>query len=208
MKAPALIVLAVVAWSSLTEAFIVTPCFPLVSRAAVSSRLSMTAQQPDGEAQNRRNVLVTAATSAVATAALLFVPVQAAQAAASTVPGADRLVTGYKQLTFLLDNWEKETTRCDANGKCDRNPDNVRRYLGLRSTTDPLFQIERILDKAQAYIDDPDDSDAYIEAAETFQSTQSMANSMAFTSSFGEYKFILTRLLQCCTYHSFVTRTV
>jgi hypothetical protein len=147
----------------------------------------MSAQQPDGEAQNRRNILVTAATSAVATAAMLFVPVQAAQAAPSTVPGAERLVTGYKQLTYLLDNWEKETTACDANGKCDRKPDNVRRYLGLRSTKDPLFQIERVLDKAQAYIDDPDDSDAYIEAAETFQSTQSMANSMAFTSSFGEY---------------------
>eukprot|EP00611_Tribonema_gayanum_P013728 TRINITY_DN2486_c0_g1_i1.p1 TRINITY_DN2486_c0_g1~~TRINITY_DN2486_c0_g1_i1.p1 ORF type:complete len:204 (+),score=68.62 TRINITY_DN2486_c0_g1_i1:48-659(+) len=139
--------------------------------------------QPRKAAVTRRDALLAgglAIAGAVSTAA-------APAHAASTIPGGDRLLNGYKQLTYLLDNWDKETTSCDANGKCDRKPDNVRRYLGLRSTTDPLFQIERVLDKAQAYIDDPDDSDKYIEAAETFQSTQSMANSMAFTSSFGEY---------------------
>lgn len=108
-------------------------------------------------------------------------------AAADAVPGGDRILKGYTQLTYLLNNWEKETTSCDAAKNCEKKPDNVRRYLGLRSTKDPLFQIERVLEKAQAYIDDVDLADKYIEASETFQSTQSMANSMAFTSSFGEY---------------------
>lgn len=76
---------------------------------------------------------------------------------------------------------------CNAAKECERRPDNVRRYLGLRSTTDPLFNIERVLDKAQAYIDDPDDLETFVDASELFQSTKSMANSMAYTSSFGEY---------------------
>ncbi|CAM9290944.1 unnamed protein product, partial [Phaeothamnion confervicola] len=100
---------------------------------------------------------------------------------------ADKLVQGYNDLTYLVSNWDAVTEKCDANGVCDKNPDIVRKYLGLRSTTDPLFQVEKVLQKAQNYIDDPDVLEEYVDAADDFQSTQAMANSMAFTSSFGEF---------------------
>ncbi|CAM9370087.1 unnamed protein product [Chrysoparadoxa australica] len=130
----------------------------------------------------RRGMLTHAAASAV------VLPAAAAYAAAAGPPGADRLVRGKKSLDYLLNNWDKETTECkQADGGCARNPDAVRRYLGLRSTSDDLFQIEKVITKGQTYIEDPDDVDAYIEAAEAWESTKSLANSMAYTSSFGEY---------------------
>lgn len=47
-------------------------------------------------------------------------------------------------------NWEKETTVCRENGgECKRDADPVRKYLGLRSTTDPLFQIEKVFGKVR-----------------------------------------------------------
>eukprot|EP00611_Tribonema_gayanum_P013729 TRINITY_DN2486_c0_g1_i2.p3 TRINITY_DN2486_c0_g1~~TRINITY_DN2486_c0_g1_i2.p3 ORF type:complete len:128 (+),score=28.01 TRINITY_DN2486_c0_g1_i2:48-431(+) len=68
--------------------------------------------QPRKAAVTRRDALLAgglAIAGAVSTAA-------APAHAASTIPGGDRLLNGYKQLTYLLDNWDKETTSCDANG--------------------------------------------------------------------------------------------
>ena len=51
---------------------------------------------------------------------------------------------------YLLANREKETTVCRENGgECKRDADPVRKYLGLRSTTDPLFQIEKVFGKVR-----------------------------------------------------------
>jgi hypothetical protein len=56
----------------------------------------------------------------------------------------ERIKTGYKQIQYLLDNFEQETTTCRENGgECKRDAEPIRRVLGLRSTTDPLFQIEK-----------------------------------------------------------------
>lgn len=160
-------------------------CFAHVVGAFLTPSMTSESHQT-----SRRHLISTGLTVSSAAAVALTVNFPAPASAtseASKMPGADRLVTGAKQLKFLLTNWERETTKCDANGKCAKNPDAVRKALGLRSTTDPLFQIEKVLDKAQQYVDDADDIDLYIESAETFQSTQSMANSMAYTSSFAEY---------------------
>jgi hypothetical protein len=59
--------------------------------------------------------------------------------------------------------------------------------LGLRSTTDPLFQIDKVFNKVKYMDIDPDKLDAFFEAAEDWNSTMSMSNSMAFISQFGEY---------------------
>jgi hypothetical protein len=67
-----------------------------------------------------------------------------------------------------LANWEKETTVCRENGgECKRDADPVRKYLGLRSTTDPLFQIEKVFNKVK-YMDniDVDKLDDFFEATE------------------------------------------
>ena len=62
----------------------------------------------------------------------------------------------------------------------------MRRYLGLRSTTDPLFQVEKIFDKIK-YMDEVDDLDEIFAAVEDWTGAITMSNSMAFISQFGEY---------------------
>jgi Ca2+ transporting ATPase len=57
--------------------------------------------------------------------------------------------------------------------------------LGLRSTTDPLFQIEKVFAKVK-YMDDVD-LETFFEAAEDWNSAMALSNSMAFISQFGEY---------------------
>lgn len=59
--------------------------------------------------------------------------------------------------------------------------------LGLRSTTDPLFQIDKVFAKVKNMDLDPDQLDAFFEASEDWNSAMNMSNSMAFISQFGEY---------------------
>lgn len=58
--------------------------------------------------------------------------------------------------------------------------------LGLRSTTDPLFQIEKVFDKVK-YMDGDIDLDTFFQATEDWNSAMTLSNSMAFISQFGEY---------------------
>uniref|UniRef100_A0A7S4I8R6 PS II complex 12 kDa extrinsic protein n=1 Tax=Odontella aurita TaxID=265563 RepID=A0A7S4I8R6_9STRA len=109
-----------------------------------------------------------AASASAASAVLLSSP--SASYAAATPPTSDelkRIKTGHDGILYLLDNWDKETTVCRENGgECKRDADAVRKYLGLRSTTDPLFQIEKVFNKVK-YMDlDPDKLDDFFEAAE------------------------------------------
>mmetsp|Transcript_22059 Transcript_22059/g.47336 ORF Transcript_22059/g.47336 Transcript_22059/m.47336 type:complete len:223 (-) Transcript_22059:342-1010(-) len=112
--------------------------------------------------------------------------------AASTPPTPaeiERIKTGYKNIQYLLANWEQETTVCRENGgECKRDADAVRRYLGLRSTTDPLFQIEKVFAKVRFMDDlDPDKLEDFFQATEDWNTTMNMSNSMAFISQFAEY---------------------
>lgn len=59
--------------------------------------------------------------------------------------------------------------------------------MGLRSTTDPLFQIEKVFDKIKYMDVDPDNLEGIFEAAEEWNTAVNMSNSMAFISQFGEY---------------------
>ena len=59
--------------------------------------------------------------------------------------------------------------------------------MGLRSTTDPLFQIEKVFDKIKYMDIDPDYLEGIFEAAEEWNTAVNMSNSMAFISQFGEY---------------------
>ena len=100
----------------------------------------------------------------------------------------ERIKIGYKQIQYLLDNFESETTVCRENGgECKRDAEPIRRALGLRSTTDPLFQIEKVFQKVKFMDLDPDKLDAFFEASEDWNSAMTLSNSMAFISQFGEY---------------------
>lgn len=164
---------------------------------------------------SRRNLL----SFGLATVVASTLPVAAN--AASNVPTQaelDRIKEGYNGLVYLLDNFEQETTICRENGgECKRDADPVRKYLGLRSTTDPLFQIEKVFNKVKNMDIDPDKLDSFFEATEDYNSAMTLStfglfsvmceccyvivliymlydvfshttgNSMAFISQFGEY---------------------
>jgi len=132
---------------------------------------------------SRRNVLI-------GTAGIMSLSSPAfAVAGPPTKAELDRIKVGYEGIEYLLANWEKETTVCRENGgECKRDAEPVRRYMGLRSTTDPLFQIEKVLAKVK-YMDDIDidDLETFFTATEEWSSAVNMSNSMAFISQFGEY---------------------
>ena len=94
-----------------------------------------------------------------------------------------RLKSGLKDIEFLLDNWARETTDPNS-GNAD--PDKVRLYLGLRTTTSPLFQIDKLLANAGDKVAD-DDFEAWVEATENFNSQIAKVNELAYTANFGEY---------------------
>lgn len=143
------------------------------------------------QATSRRD-LFTRTGSVVATT-LLTVTANVNPAFAATTPPTpeelERIKVGYENIAYLLANWDQETTVCRENGgECKRNADKVRKYLGLRSTTDPLFQIEKVFAKVRFMEDiDPDKLEAFFDATEDWNSAMTMTNSMAFISQFGEY---------------------
>lgn len=108
-----------------------------------------------------------------------------AGSAVANVKDLSRLPAGLKDINYLLDNWAKETTN-PVSG--DADPDRVRLFIGLRTTTSPLFQVEKLLaapttqDKV-----DPDRFEDWIASTEEFSSHINKVNELAYTSSFGEY---------------------
>ena len=143
---------------------------------------------------SRRQILGSAlrSTGFASAAALLFLPPTALAALAAAGPTAaelDRIRVGYQQITDLLNNFEAATTTCRENGgECKRDADPIRKVMGLRSTTDPLFQIEKVFAKVKNMDNlDPDKLDAFFQASEDWNSAITMSNSMAFISQFGEY---------------------
>jgi len=120
----------------------------------------------------------------------LLVQTQPSSAAANMPPTKEeleRIRIGYKEITYLLENFEQETTTCRENGgECKRNAEPIRRALGLRSTTDPLFQIEKVFNKVK-YMDGDIDLENFFVASEDYNSAMAISNSMAFISQFGEY---------------------
>tara|TARA_B110000305_G_scaffold230539_1_gene282882 strand:- start:164 stop:778 length:615 start_codon:yes stop_codon:yes gene_type:complete len=129
-------------------------------------------------------------TSASLFAPLAILPVVSNAAAAQSGPTKEELTKlklGYDNVEKLLANWDSATTTCrDNGGECKRDAEPVRRALGLRSTTDPLFQIEKVLAKVK-YMDELDDLQDFFDAADEFTGAIAMSNSMAFISQFGEY---------------------
>eukprot|EP00591_Stephanopyxis_turris_P010597 CAMPEP_0195530408 /NCGR_PEP_ID=MMETSP0794_2-20130614/33283_1 /TAXON_ID=515487 /ORGANISM="Stephanopyxis turris, Strain CCMP 815" /LENGTH=165 /DNA_ID=CAMNT_0040661915 /DNA_START=284 /DNA_END=781 /DNA_ORIENTATION=+ len=113
----------------------------------------------------------------------------AASSKAPTQEELDRIKKGHEGIVYLLANFDQETTTCRENGgECKRDADRVRKYMGLRSTTDPLFQIEKVFAKVK-YMDDldPDKLETFFEATEDYNTAMNMSNSMSFISQFGEY---------------------
>lgn len=137
----------------------------------------------NGDLSRRRAVA-----GAFGVASILAFPGIGQAAAGPSQEDLQRIKTGYEGLVYLLDNFDKETTVCRENGgECKRDAEPVRRYMGLRSTTDPLFQIEKVFAKVKNMDLDVDKLDPFFEATEDWNAAMNMSNSMAFISQFGEY---------------------
>ena len=91
-----------------------------------------------------------------------------------------RLVVGYRNIKSLLDNWDVQTTTKEG----ARDADVVRKALGLRSTSDPLFQLDKLLQKAVSKTD-PDRIEEWIESTDSLSTHVNNANEFAYTSAFG-----------------------
>jgi len=87
----------------------------------------------DGEVHmNRRSslsFLSTMLTTSAAAVALGPLPSMAATSYPQAESDKKKIVSGYKRLEYLLNNWEKETTVCKRNDNpyqgCDRTPEKV-----------------------------------------------------------------------------------
>lgn len=101
----------------------------------------------------------------------------------------EKIVKGYKRLSYLINNWEKETVICGRGDNpyvgCERHPEKVMEYLGYKSIEDPLYRADKLLMRLSEVADDSKYSeysvamDKYVEAAED-------SNGQAFVSSWGE----------------------
>lgn len=93
----------------------------------------------------------------------------------STTEKADKenLIKGYQRLSYLLQNWDKETTVCGKKNdgivweECDRSPEKVMEYLGFKSMKDPLFKADKAIKRLQALISE-DYDDEYQEAYQSW----------------------------------------
>ena len=103
---------------------------------------------------------------------------------AADVNDLSRLKKGQESVQYLLDNWDRETI--DPNSGED-SPDRVRYFVGLRTTDHPLFQVDKLLSKAQQNLPDDVDFDRWIDAVEGLNSHIAKVNELAYTASFGEY---------------------
>ena len=164
-----------------------TEAFMSPSHSTTDVRSSMLKMSGNDETSSRRVMLGKTTASFVSVASILSGnPIAAVAKAPPTPDELARIKTGYERMTYLLDNFDQETTVCRENGgECKRDADPVRRYMGLRSTTDPLFQIEKVFDKVKYMDIDPDKLEPFFEATEEWNTAVNMSNSMAFISQFG-----------------------
>ncbi|GMH73701.1 hypothetical protein TrLO_g14520 [Triparma laevis f. longispina] len=178
------IFLAAAAYLTLTSSFTLSPT-SLPSKTFKTTLHSRSSESASSLPLSRSKFLQSASLVAFGLAGL---PSNSVAAGGVTSEDIVRLKKGKAGIDYLLTNWDTETTTCRENGgECKRDAEPVRKYMGLRSTTDPLFQIEKVFAKAKNMDIDPDQLERYYEAMEDYNACMAMSNSMAFISQFGEY---------------------
>jgi hypothetical protein len=129
-----------------------------------------------------------------ASLSLVARPASAATATASQQDlDKDRILKGYDRLTYLLENWERETTVCGKSGDnpyitkngCERTPIKVMEYLGYKVINDPLFKADRTMRRLEALVPPGRELD-FLEAIDVWGQAADEASGMAYVSSWGE----------------------
>lgn len=114
----------------------------------------------------------------------------------------ERLGSGYKDLEYLLANWNKATRKCEKNmdkrvgqlqsgqaspDLCEAMPDRVRDYLGMRNTKHKLFNTKQLfIDIEAAGMIPSGEEDTFQDAIEDFERYQREADEWAYTSAWAE----------------------
>jgi len=178
----------------------------LLALLGFSYSWSSSNQPARGECRSRRDwlqgacqaVLVGAATTAIA-----VVP-EAAVAMVPTPVELERLPKGHARVRYLLDHWDEVTKVCgtvimsDEERKqivrteggggtdaCSKTPLRVQEFMGYKSTTDPLYRVDKLMVRAGPLVD-LDNSDKYLDAVERYREKADNTSLMAYTSSWGE----------------------
>lgn len=97
---------------------------------------------------------------------------------------------GYRRLSYLLDNWDTLTEKCDGTKRdpftggpvCVKSPLIVSEYMGFKSTSDPLFRAEKAMRRLEARVPSSREAD-YLDLVERWVMTSEEAQGMAYTSS-------------------------
>ncbi|CAE8664639.1 unnamed protein product, partial [Polarella glacialis] len=141
---------AVVAWVSVLGSGFLFPAAQ--AKSAEASRVDRSSSTSPGRRELLGATLFSLGFGAVPEATL------AAANKEVTQDDLDKLVDGYRDLTYLMENWNKATRKCEpgqdriiqvlASGQqspdtCIAKPDEVRKYLGIRSTKAKLFNTKQ-----------------------------------------------------------------
>jgi len=128
---------------------------------------------------------------------------QAAATKAVTENDLKRISAGYKELQYLMENWNKVTRDCrdvdqnvqqvlasgtESPDNCKATPDIVRKYMGMRSIDGNLFNTQQLwinIQSAGNLVQDKDD-ERFADAVEDFERAKRQASEWAYSSSWGE----------------------
>eukprot|EP00419_Tripos_fusus_P024432 CAMPEP_0172714912 /NCGR_PEP_ID=MMETSP1074-20121228/67244_1 /TAXON_ID=2916 /ORGANISM="Ceratium fusus, Strain PA161109" /LENGTH=248 /DNA_ID=CAMNT_0013539439 /DNA_START=89 /DNA_END=835 /DNA_ORIENTATION=- len=171
--------------------FVAPPQRQMAGASSTKSRLST----------NSRRFVV----QGLLTATLLAEPTNnalAAQTKPVTKDDLQRLSSGYKDLVYMMDNWNTVTRDCRFVGerrqealqsgvlspnKCKANPDEVRKYFGMRALDEKLFNTKQLFIDIEAQdLVAKKDGDRYSDAVEDFETHKRQASEWAYTSSWGD----------------------
>lgn len=113
----------------------------------------------------------------------------------------ERLQKGHARVQYLLNHWDDVTKVCgkavmtDSERKqvirtnggggtdaCQRTPLVVQDYLGYKSTTDPLFKVDKLMLRAASLVG-PDAYEDYLDVVERYRENADNTAVLAYTSS-------------------------
>ena len=136
--------------------------------------------------KSRRDMMTT---SVLSVGAALLTSPSLAVAKGTEAEDKEKILSGYKRLTYLLENWEKETTKCGTqrdpySGKqvCEKTPLVIQEYMGYKSMNDPLFKADKTLRRLEEFVPSSRETD-FLDAVEKWTMTADEAAGMAYTSS-------------------------
>lgn len=90
--------------------------------------------------------------------------------------------------SVMSDTERKQIIRTEGGGgsdACARTPLRVQEYMGYKSTEDPLYKADKLMQRAASLVD-PDSLGDYLDVVERYREKADQTALLAYTSSWGE----------------------